>query len=161
MIGIIAEAPGPAVRIADGDQTLAAEIEQTTGRRAVPIAGDVGEESFCRDAVGRVVRELGRLDVVVGGEEGLAALCRERYDGLLIDGHLEPLPSGQPVFDALRFSSDGVPAIAVTGFKMPGDYERFIGLGYAGHIAKPFTGRRLLLLLESVLSGKTVVEEVG
>ena len=102
-----------------------------------------------------------RLDVVVGGEEGLAALCRERYDGLLIDGHLEPLPSGQPVFDALRFSSDGVPAIAVTGFKMPGDYERFIGLGYAGHIAKPFTGRRLLLLLESVLSGKTVVEEVG
>jgi NAD(P)-dependent dehydrogenase (short-subunit alcohol dehydrogenase family) len=35
------------------------------GRRALTIAGDVGEEAFCRDAVEQAVRELGRLDVLV------------------------------------------------------------------------------------------------
>jgi NAD(P)-dependent dehydrogenase (short-subunit alcohol dehydrogenase family) len=35
------------------------------GRRCVTIAGDVGSEDFCRDAVERTVRELGRLDVLV------------------------------------------------------------------------------------------------
>jgi signal transduction histidine kinase len=101
------------------------------------------------------------LDVAVGAEEGLAAIRRERYDGLLIDGHLAPLPAGQSILEAIRMLPDGddVPAIAVTGFKMPGDYERFVGLGYAGHIGKPYTGRRLLLLLESVFSGCETVTE--
>ncbi|MFP5288090.1 MAG: SDR family NAD(P)-dependent oxidoreductase, partial [Thermoanaerobaculia bacterium] len=35
------------------------------GRRCLTIAGDVGDEGFCREAVERTVRELGRLDVVV------------------------------------------------------------------------------------------------
>jgi hypothetical protein len=42
---------------------------------------------------------------------------------------------------------------------MPGDHERFIELGYAGHIAKPFTAQRLSLLLESVLSAEGITEE--
>lgn len=35
------------------------------GRRCVRIAGDVGDETFCRKAVERAVKELGRLDVLV------------------------------------------------------------------------------------------------
>jgi NAD(P)-dependent dehydrogenase (short-subunit alcohol dehydrogenase family) len=35
------------------------------GRRCITIAGDVGDEAFCKEAVERTVRELGRLDVVV------------------------------------------------------------------------------------------------
>ena len=35
------------------------------GRRCLLLAGDVGDESFCRDAVDRSVRELGGLDVLV------------------------------------------------------------------------------------------------
>jgi NAD(P)-dependent dehydrogenase (short-subunit alcohol dehydrogenase family) len=35
------------------------------GRRALAISGDVGREPFCRDAVRRTVRALGRLDVLV------------------------------------------------------------------------------------------------
>jgi NAD(P)-dependent dehydrogenase (short-subunit alcohol dehydrogenase family) len=38
---------------------------ETRGRRCLLISGDVGDESFCREAVARTVRELGRLDVVV------------------------------------------------------------------------------------------------
>jgi NAD(P)-dependent dehydrogenase (short-subunit alcohol dehydrogenase family) len=35
------------------------------GRRCLLIAGDVGQEDFCRDAVERTVRELGGLGIVV------------------------------------------------------------------------------------------------
>ena len=35
------------------------------GRRCMLVAGDVGYQSFCRDAVERVVRELGRLDILI------------------------------------------------------------------------------------------------
>jgi signal transduction histidine kinase/CheY-like chemotaxis protein len=101
------------------------------------------------------------LDVAVGGSQGLAELRANRYDGVLVDGHLDPLASGQTVLDALRLlpGCDDVPVVAVTGFKMPGDHERFIELGYAGHIAKPFTAQRLSLLLESVLSAEGITEE--
>jgi NAD(P)-dependent dehydrogenase (short-subunit alcohol dehydrogenase family) len=35
------------------------------GRRCLTIAGDIGEEKFCRQAVERTVKELGRLDILV------------------------------------------------------------------------------------------------
>src|SRR3954468_22347266 len=35
------------------------------GRRALLIPGDIGYESFCRDAVQRTIDEFGRLDCVV------------------------------------------------------------------------------------------------
>jgi NAD(P)-dependent dehydrogenase (short-subunit alcohol dehydrogenase family) len=38
---------------------------ESKGRRCLLIAGDVGDEPFCKEAVDRTVRELGRLDVVV------------------------------------------------------------------------------------------------
>jgi NAD(P)-dependent dehydrogenase (short-subunit alcohol dehydrogenase family) len=40
------------------------QVEQE-GRRCLLIPGDIGYESFCRQAVDRVVGELGRLDVLV------------------------------------------------------------------------------------------------
>ena len=92
--------------------------------------------------------------MVVGAEEGIAAVGRVHYDGLLVDGHLTASQSDEPFLEALRARPEGtnIKAVAVTGFKMPGDYERFVGLGYEGHIGKPFTARRLMMLLEGVLS---------
>ena len=40
------------------------EVEQE-GRRCVTIAGDVGDEAFCRQLVQRTVDTLGRLDILV------------------------------------------------------------------------------------------------
>jgi NAD(P)-dependent dehydrogenase (short-subunit alcohol dehydrogenase family) len=47
----------------DADETRRA-IEGA-GRRALLLAGDVTDAGFCRDAVERTVRELGRLDILV------------------------------------------------------------------------------------------------
>ena len=35
------------------------------GRRAISLAGDIGDEAFCQEAVRRVMQDLGRLDILV------------------------------------------------------------------------------------------------
>ena len=40
------------------------QVEQE-GRRCILIAGDIGDDSFCRDAVNQTVEELGKLDILV------------------------------------------------------------------------------------------------
>jgi NAD(P)-dependent dehydrogenase (short-subunit alcohol dehydrogenase family) len=41
------------------------QIVEAEGRRAIVIAGDVGDKSFCERAVSQTVKELGRLDILV------------------------------------------------------------------------------------------------
>lgn len=41
------------------------QIVESYGRRCIAIAGDVGDESFCRNAVEQVVQQFGKLDILV------------------------------------------------------------------------------------------------
>ena len=48
-----------------GDAEETKRLVEKHGRKAILIAGDAGDEAFCRQAVERTVGELGRLDVLV------------------------------------------------------------------------------------------------
>jgi len=48
-----------------GDAEETRRMVETEGRRCITIAGDVGDENFCRKAVEQTVGKLGRLDVLV------------------------------------------------------------------------------------------------
>ena len=48
-----------------GDAELTRRRVEELGRRCLMIAGDVGDEGFCRQAVERTVRELGKLDILI------------------------------------------------------------------------------------------------
>ena len=47
------------------DAAKTKEIVEKEGRRAITIAGDVGDKNFCEKAVKQTIDELGRLDVLV------------------------------------------------------------------------------------------------
>ncbi|MDB5684654.1 MAG: putative oxidoreductase YhdF [Sphingomonas bacterium] len=47
------------------DARKTAEIVEGEGRRALTIAGDVGDKAFCDRAVAEVIDKLGKLDVIV------------------------------------------------------------------------------------------------
>ncbi len=47
----------------DAEETK--RLVEQEGRRCVAIAGDVGDERVCQDAVDRVMRELRRLDILI------------------------------------------------------------------------------------------------
>jgi len=59
---------------------------EAEGRRCVLIPGDLTDADFCRDAVERAVRELGRLDILVNNAafqsttKGLEELSEEQFD---------------------------------------------------------------------------------
>ena len=69
-----------------GDAEETKRLVEEKGRRCLLIAGDVGDEAFCRKAVERTVRELGRLDVVVNNaaeqheQERLEDISREQLE---------------------------------------------------------------------------------
>ena len=48
-----------------GDARETVRLAEQCGVRAVRIAGDVGREPFCREAVRRTIRQLGRLNILV------------------------------------------------------------------------------------------------
>ena len=47
------------------DARSAQALIEQEGRRSVALAGDVGDEAFCRDAVAHTVEAFGRLDLLV------------------------------------------------------------------------------------------------
>ena len=47
------------------DAAKTKKIVEGEGRRALTIAGDIGDKDFCKQAVERTVKELGRLDILV------------------------------------------------------------------------------------------------
>jgi NAD(P)-dependent dehydrogenase (short-subunit alcohol dehydrogenase family) len=48
-----------------GDAQETQRLVESEGRRAITVAGDVGDDGFCSEAVERTVSELGALDVLV------------------------------------------------------------------------------------------------
>ncbi|NMO95485.1 SDR family oxidoreductase [Paenibacillus lemnae] len=61
------------------------QVEQE-GRKCLLIAGDVGDDAFCRDAVKQTVEELGRLDIVVNNaaeqhpQENIEDISKEQLE---------------------------------------------------------------------------------
>ena len=47
------------------DAAKSREIVEAEGRKAIIIAGDVGDSSFCLDAVRQVIDRFGRLDILI------------------------------------------------------------------------------------------------
>jgi NAD(P)-dependent dehydrogenase (short-subunit alcohol dehydrogenase family) len=56
------------------------------GRRAVAVAGDIGDESFCQSAVQQVVDEFGKLDILVNNaaeqhpQESIEDITKEQLE---------------------------------------------------------------------------------
>ena len=71
----------------DAKETIAAV--EAEGRRCIALAGDVKDKAFCREAVKRTVKELGRLDVLVNNAafqvhaEDILDLSEKHFDETL------------------------------------------------------------------------------
>jgi NAD(P)-dependent dehydrogenase (short-subunit alcohol dehydrogenase family) len=47
------------------DANVTKRVVEENGRRCLLVSGDVGQEDFCRKAVGQIVKELGKIDILV------------------------------------------------------------------------------------------------
>jgi NAD(P)-dependent dehydrogenase (short-subunit alcohol dehydrogenase family) len=66
------------------DAAATKQLVEREGRRAITIAGDIGDKKFCEDAVRQTVDRLGRLDILVNNageqhyDEDIAAISEEQ-----------------------------------------------------------------------------------
>lgn len=103
----------------DAEQTRLAV--QDEGRRCMLIAGDVTEAEFCRQAVDRVVQELGSLDVLVNNAAfqyhaaSLADLTEEHFDTTLQTNLYGYFHMTKAAVDHMKTGSSIVNTGSVTG----------------------------------------------
>lgn len=70
----------------DDDALETKRCIEAEGQKCLPIAGDVKEAAFCRDAVQAVMKEFGRIDILVNNAafqehaDGIEDLSEERFD---------------------------------------------------------------------------------
>ena len=106
----------------------------------------------------KIVRQLltrttYRLREAADGEAALGMVREERPDLILMDVQL-PKMSGLDVTRALRGdpTTADVPIIVVTSFALSGDEQRAMAAGASAYIAKPYSPRELLTLINRFLS---------
>jgi two-component system, cell cycle response regulator DivK len=108
----------------------------------------------------KIVRQLlsrtsYRLREAADGEAALGMIREERPDLILMDVQL-PKMSGLDVTRALRGDpvTADVPIIVVTSFALSGDDQRAMAAGASAYIAKPYSPRELLALIQTFLPEK-------
>ena len=106
----------------------------------------------------KIVRQLltrtsYRLREAADGEAALGMVREERPDLILMDVQL-PKMSGLEVTRALRDdpATADVPIIVVTSFALSGDEQRAMAAGASAYIAKPYSPRELLALINTFLA---------
>jgi two-component system cell cycle response regulator DivK len=113
----------------------------------------VEDNEYNRKIVRRLLsRSSYRLREAADGEAALGMVREERPDLILMDVQL-PKMSGLDVTRALRAdpATADVPIIVVTSFALSGDDQRALAAGASAYIAKPYSPRELLALIQTFL----------
>lgn len=93
------------------------------GRRCVAIAGDIGDPQFCKSAVEQVVRELGRLDVLVNNaaeqhpQESIEKITPEQLERTFRTNIFSMFFLTQAAMPHLKEGSSIVNTTSVTAYK--------------------------------------------
>ncbi len=93
------------------------------------------------------------LEVVTRVGDALEKTSERIFDLLLVDINLGEERTGVDLLNILRENDSyaHVPMVAITAYAMPGDYERFISMGFDGYVSKPFTRIELMKAIDDIL----------
>jgi len=105
----------------------------------------------------KIVRQLlsrspYRLIEAMDGESGVELARQQRPDLILMDVQL-PKMSGLDATQALKADTrtSQIPIIVITSYALSGDREKAIKAGASGYLAKPYSPRELLALIQQFL----------
>lgn len=113
----------------------------------------VEDNEYNRKIVRQLLRRTPfRLIEAVDGEEGLAVAQREIPDLILMDVQLPKL-SGLDATRLLRSDprTANIPLVVVTSFALSGDDRRAMDAGASAYLAKPYSPRDLMALINRFL----------
>jgi two-component system cell cycle response regulator DivK len=117
----------------------------------------VEDNEYNRKIVRHLLSRTGyRLREAADGEAALRMVSDERPDLVLMDVQL-PKMSGLDATRALRGdpATADIPIIVVTSFALSGDDRRAMAAGATDYLAKPYSPRELLALIQKYLPEAT------
>jgi CheY-like chemotaxis protein len=129
----------------------------TAGPAAAPLSVLLAEDNEVNRRVAQFLLEDAgcRVTPVMDGKQALEALAAQRFDVVLMDGHM-PEMDGLEAVGVLRArereSGGRTPVIALTAQAMHGDRERYLAAGMDAYLSKPFTGSVLIATVREVVA---------
>jgi len=118
-------------------------------KRILVVEDTEDNRRILRDLLTRAGYELIEA---VDGESGVAMATTHRPDLILMDIQL-------PVFDVYEATrriianpdTRAIPIIAVTSYALSGDESKVLAAGCDGYVAKPFSPRKILAMVQELL----------
>lgn len=105
------------------DAKKTVELVEKEGRRAVSIAGDVGDDQFCKQAVQKTLDAFGRLDVLVNNaaeqhpQDGIEKISKEQLEKTFRTNIFSQFFMVQAALPHLKAGSAIVNTTSVTAYK--------------------------------------------
>ena len=123
-----------------------AEIVQEPRGDGKPTILVVEDNDDTRMLLERILRSTYDVTAVGDARSALLAMNQQRFTGLVLDINLGGKETGADVLRIARSLPhyDGVFAIALTAYALPGDRERLLESGFSAYISKPFTRQSLM-----------------
>ena len=136
----------------DAEQTR--KLVEAEGRKCLLIPGDIGFETFCRDAVERTVKELGGLDILVNNaseqhpQDSLEDIDREQLERTFRTNVFGTFFMTRAALKHLKEGSSVITTASVTAFKgnpMLIDYSATKGaqIAFTRSLAQALAGRNI------------------
>ena len=119
----------------------------------------VEDNPINQDVAGHMLTNLGcQYEVVVDGRQAVAKYQSKAFDLILMDCYI-PVMDGHTATGAIRElesknNSRRIPIIALTANAMAGDREKCLAAGMDDHLAKPFKGEALAILVQKWTLGE-------
>ena len=126
-----------------------------SGSEGGPALLVVEDNNDTRMLLERILRSTYAVTAVGDARSALQAMNGQRFSGLVLDINLGGRETGADVLRIARSlpDHDGVFAIALTAYALPGDRERLLEAGFNEYISKPFTRQSLMDTLKAGVPG--------
>lgn len=150
----------PSAKTADDDSTIRIHEKGKDAQKARVL---LVEDNLVNVEITRAFLEsICELDDAKTGIEALELAKKNKYDAVLMDINLGKGMNGMEVTRRLRNLPHykSVPIIALTGYAMAGDREKFLKEGMTHYLAKPFLEEDLVSLVAGVLANHNFMGQV-
>ncbi len=137
------------------------EVQQTnddeeTRFNVLPEILLVEDNLINKEVVEVFLRGICKIDHAVDGEGAIKMALQKHYDAILMDINLGSGLTGVDVVKEIKKhnSNRDIPIVALTGYAMLGDKEKFLKVGMTNYLAKPFTKEELINEIRIILKDK-------
>lgn len=106
-----------------GDAEETKQLVEKEGRKCLLVAGDIGDEAFCKEVIGQVIAEFGKLDVLVNNaaeqhvQESLKDITAEQLEKTFRTNVFSMFHLTKAALDHLQPGASIINTTSITAFR--------------------------------------------